>query len=516
MECKFSIRDFYKGKNILVTGGCGFMGKVLIEKLLYTIPDIGRVYLLMRPKRGKTVEQRLEHMLSSQMFNRLKRDQKRAVQKIILIQGDVLTDDLGISSEDMKTLSEDVSVVFHLAATLRMEATLKDSVAMNTVGTQRALSVARRLKKLVMFVHVSTAFCYPDYDVLEEKFHDPPADPHDVIRLCEWLDDKQVSLLTPSLLGKHPNTYTYTKRLAESMVHDAYPDMPCVIARPSIVCPAYIDPMPGWVDSLNGPVGLLLGAGKGVIRTMLCDASIYAQVIPVDVAINAMIALAMIEATKKKSKNIPVYNLNAGHLKPTTWGEVLNYAKEIRWKYPMSWPLWYPDGGITTNYVLHETKRILFHLVPAYLIDFLLLIAGQKRLMVRIQGIISNGLILLQYFTTREWHFPCPNFDAIHTILSEEEDQIYQTYKEDFDIESYLYKAVETGRVVCFKDDLSKMHIYKMYLYFLYVLDLLVTIVFWCFVLSLLVGWCEPLRALLALGEPVLRYLPFLGDAIRT
>lgn len=36
------------------------MGKVLIEKLLYSVPDIGKVYVLMRPKRGKSVAQRLE------------------------------------------------------------------------------------------------------------------------------------------------------------------------------------------------------------------------------------------------------------------------------------------------------------------------------------------------------------------------------------------------------------------------------------------------------------------------
>ncbi|XP_048001803.1 putative fatty acyl-CoA reductase CG5065 [Leguminivora glycinivorella] len=514
MESKHSIRDFYKGRNILVTGGCGFMGKVLVEKLLNYIPDLGRVYLLMRPKRGKTVQQRLEHMLSSQMFNRLKRDKKEAIKKIIPIQGDVLLDGLGISIEDMKTLSEEVSVVFHMAASLKMEASLKDNLAINTVGTQRTLSVAKKIKNLVIFVYTSTAFCYPDYEVLEEKFHDPSADPHDVIRFCEWLDDKQVSLLTPSLLGKHPNTYTYTKRLAESLVNDAYPDMPCVIARPSIVCPAYLDPIPGWVDNINGPVGLLLGAGKGVIRTMLCDGRIYAQVIPVDGAINAMIALAMIEATKEKSENIPIYNLNVGHLMPITWGEVLQYAKEIGWKCPMAWPLWYPDGGITTNVVIHETKRVLFHLVPAYIIDFLLLIAGQKRIMVRIQEIISNGLKLLQYFTMREWHFPCPNYDAIHTKLSEEEDEMFPTYKEEFDVEAYLYQAVETGRVVCFKDDLSKIPIYRIYYYFLYVLDTVLKTVFWCFMLSLLVGWCEPLRELLALAEPVVKYLPFLGKAV--
>lgn len=41
--------------------------------------------------------------------------------------------------------------------------------------------------------------------------------------------------------------------------------------RPSIVIPIYQDPIPGWTDNINGPTGLLIGAGKGVIRTMYCD-----------------------------------------------------------------------------------------------------------------------------------------------------------------------------------------------------------------------------------------------------
>lgn len=30
------------------------------------------------------------------------------------------------------------------------------------------------------------------------------------------------------------------------------------------VAAAYKEPMPGWVDNLNGPTGLLVGAGKGI------------------------------------------------------------------------------------------------------------------------------------------------------------------------------------------------------------------------------------------------------------
>lgn len=56
--------------------------------------------------------------------------------------------------------------------------------------------------------------------------------------------------------------------------------------------PSYKEPLPGWVDNLNGPIGLLVGGGKGVIRSMHCNGDYHAQVIPVDFAINALITFA--------------------------------------------------------------------------------------------------------------------------------------------------------------------------------------------------------------------------------
>lgn len=58
------------------------------------------------------------------------------------------------------------------------------------------------------------------------------------------------------------------------------------------MCPAGVEPVPGWVDSLNGPMGLLVGAGKGVIRSMHCKGENRAQVIPVDMAIATVICVA--------------------------------------------------------------------------------------------------------------------------------------------------------------------------------------------------------------------------------
>lgn len=54
------IREFFKDKTVFITGGSGFMGKVLIEKLLYSCSDLKEIILLMRPKRGKTGEQRVQ------------------------------------------------------------------------------------------------------------------------------------------------------------------------------------------------------------------------------------------------------------------------------------------------------------------------------------------------------------------------------------------------------------------------------------------------------------------------
>lgn len=66
------------------------------------------------------------------------------------------------------------------------------------------------------------------------------------------------------------------------------------------VTPALAEPLPGWVDNLNGPVGIMVGAGKGVIRSMLCNGNYHAEMIPVDFAINSLIAIAHKTATNEK------------------------------------------------------------------------------------------------------------------------------------------------------------------------------------------------------------------------
>ena len=65
------------------------------------------------------------------------------------------------------------------------------------VGTKRVLELAKKMKKLKTFVHLSTAFCYADKEELDEKVYDPSTDPHDVMKMVEWLDESAIDLITP-------------------------------------------------------------------------------------------------------------------------------------------------------------------------------------------------------------------------------------------------------------------------------------------------------------------------------
>lgn len=168
------------------------------------------------------------------MFDRLRKSQPDAMKKVIPLHGDVSTDGLGLSEEHLKRLADNVSVVFHFAATLKLEAKLKDAIEQNTSGTARVIAVARKIKNLRAFIHLSTAFCSADIDVFEEKVYPSPDNPYDVMEVAKWMNDDALEKATPAIIAPHPNTYTYSKRLAETLVAKESENMRVTIVRPSI------------------------------------------------------------------------------------------------------------------------------------------------------------------------------------------------------------------------------------------------------------------------------------------
>lgn len=102
-------------------------------------------------------------------FERLRKTQPDAFKKIIPVEGDLISDNLGLSPLMLNQFHNEVNIVFHCAATLKLEANLRDAIDMNTTGTWRLIKICREMKNLECLVHLSTAFCYADFDVLDEK-----------------------------------------------------------------------------------------------------------------------------------------------------------------------------------------------------------------------------------------------------------------------------------------------------------------------------------------------------------
>lgn len=234
------------------------------------------------------------------MFQRINQEKPEILKKITPVFGDITVVDLGLSEEQLSYVIKETHIAFHMAATLRLEATLKPSIIMNLLGTKHMIDICKRMPKVIAVLHLSTAFCICDETVSLEKVYDWHHDPKDLLKCAEWMDERTMELMQPQLLGPHPNTYTYTKRLAEIYVQGEYGNLPICIVRPSIVTPALHEPLPGWVDNLNGPIGIMVGAAKGVIRSLLCNGELAGEVIPVDFAINGLIAIAKSVGTMKE------------------------------------------------------------------------------------------------------------------------------------------------------------------------------------------------------------------------
>lgn len=100
------IKEFYNNKVIFLTGGTGFIGKVLLERILNSLDNIERVYILIRPKKGTLIEERFKkEVLDSPCFDIIRDRHGPAFttfinEKILPISGDVLKDGLGFSPED--------------------------------------------------------------------------------------------------------------------------------------------------------------------------------------------------------------------------------------------------------------------------------------------------------------------------------------------------------------------------------------------------------------------------------
>uniref|UniRef100_A0A665T9A8 Fatty acyl-CoA reductase n=1 Tax=Echeneis naucrates TaxID=173247 RepID=A0A665T9A8_ECHNA len=414
-----NIPEYYAGKSVLITGATGFMGKVLLEKLLRSCPEVKVVYVMVRSKAGQSPQERITDIINCKLFERLQNEQPDSTGKIIAINSDLTQPELDLSKEDQTILTENVNIVFHCAATVRFNEPLKDAMKLNVLATQKMLALAHRMKHLEIFIHISTAYANCDRELIEEVVYPPPIDYRRLIDTLDWMDDDLVSALTPKLIGERPNTYTYTKALAEYLVQQEAGDLNVAIVRPSIVGASWKEPFPGWIDNFNGPSGIFIAAGKGILRTMRASNDAVADLVPVDVVINATLAAAW-------PKNILVYNCTTGGINPFHWGEVGMYHVISTFKRnPLEQAVRRPNVNLTSNHLINQYWIAVSHKAPAFLYDLYLRLTGRKPWMMKTITRLHKAMMVLEYFTSHSWAWNTDNVAMLMSQMSPEDKKVF-------------------------------------------------------------------------------------------
>jgi len=67
-----------------------------------------------------------------------------------------------------------------------------------------------------------------------------------LLHVLRWMNDDVIETLTQTMIAPRPNTYTYTKAIAETLLVElcSASNVPCAIVRPSIVGATWQQPVP--------------------------------------------------------------------------------------------------------------------------------------------------------------------------------------------------------------------------------------------------------------------------------
>ncbi|XP_015189305.1 PREDICTED: putative fatty acyl-CoA reductase CG5065 [Polistes dominula] len=430
------IATFFSGKKIFITGGLGFIGRLIMEKLLRCCPEITTIYLLVRAKKQKDPQTRFKEYFNDVIFNRLKREQKDVEKKIILIEGDTSLLNLGLSEKDRDRI-KDTDVIFHSAASVRFLDNIRIIVNTNIRGTRDLLLLAQEMTSLKAFVYVSTAYSHCVYNKIEENLYEPPMKTEDIIRLTEILTENQLDLITPKLLGKWPNTYAFSKAICEDTVRQYSNGIPSCIVRPSVVVCTEKEPIAGWINNLNGITGVVFGSSKGILRTLYCDKDLTIDMIPADYVVNNIIAAAWDVAQKRSisqsvnlsssdnkylpvDDEIPIYNSVSSVQRPITFDTMMNNLKLEGFQVP--------------------SKKVL---------------CGRKPILLNVYRKIEKFKHVMSFFSMNEWEFTNDNVLKLWDKLSIFDKSNFFFNVADIDWKCFFITYIRGLRVFLGKDPMD-------------------------------------------------------------
>ncbi|XP_076687279.1 fatty acyl-CoA reductase wat-like [Andrena cerasifolii] len=463
---KSKIAEWFADTNVLVTGGTGFLGKLIVEKLLRSCPGITKIYVIVRPKKGKSSEQRFKENFEDAVYDRLRREQPNFLNKVIMVEGDAMQEDYGLSPET-KTMLMNTNIIFHAAATVRFDEKMRLAVNINVKGTRCILLFAKQMPNLKSFVHVSTAFSNCIHKHIDEIHYRPPIDGDKLISLLDIFDDEKLEEITPILLKNWPNMYIFSKAVGESIVAKYSEGIPTCIVRPSIVLSTAEEPLYGWTNNLYGTTGVIIGAGLGLLHTLHCIPENTAEMIPADYVVSTTIAAAWAASNRQPSEildtdsnmsvneRIPIYNSVSSSQNPITWGVFMNIIANFGLEVPSIQCIWYYMLILNRHLILHKICVIFFHMLPATIVDTLAYVSGRKPILLDAYRKIQKFSNVIHYFSTQEWNFCDDNVQKLWQRLNSADQGIFKFNIKNLDWNEYFYCNIRGIRMYMIKDPLD-------------------------------------------------------------
>ncbi|KAJ8707574.1 hypothetical protein PYW07_011251 [Mythimna separata] len=231
------VQQFYRNAAVLLTGGSGFLGKQLVEKLFRSC-EIKKIYLLLRPKKGKTIQQRLAYILKDPLYDTLREKKPDFAARIEPIEGDMCQLKLGLADKDWDNITKEVNIIVHMAATVNFQEPLHVAGITNVRGTREMLELGKQCHNLKLFNHISTAYAHATVSRInsdvKEQFYPCPVPPDVFLDMIASIDQDKLISMTPALIKDWPNTYTFTKAIAEELVRTSAGDLPVCIVKPPV------------------------------------------------------------------------------------------------------------------------------------------------------------------------------------------------------------------------------------------------------------------------------------------
>ncbi len=387
-----------RGKRFFITGATGFLGTALVERIVRCVPA-AEVTVLVRPGRRADAAARLaREVIKNDCFDRLRSElgdafNEEVARRVRAVPGDVSLDGLGLGDEGRRALAE-ADVVVHSAATVSFDAPLTQAVEINLLGPSRVAAAIAETGSSAHLVAVSTAYVASTHqgeakeellsenrftldvpweaevsstrrlrDDLEAESRKPErlraftkqarteigaAGDHLIATKAEklreeWVSGELVTAGTARALSLGwPDAYPFTKALGErALVEQWEGRVPITVVRPSIIESALAEPRPGWIRGFRMAEPIIVSYARGLLREFPGVPEGIVDVIPVDLVVAAILAVAARGPEPGRPK---VYHVASGVRNPLRYGHLVELSEDFFSRNPL-----YDDRGQPIN-----------------------------------------------------------------------------------------------------------------------------------------------------------------------